>query len=93
MQEETIQVSYKKIGSDLNTFIFQQMKAPEVTKLLKQIDVKKAVGVKTILPKLIKIHVDIVAEPLTLVINCCLRQDIFLIMLRLLPLLLTNMAF
>ena len=49
------------------------MKAPEVTKLLKQIDVKKAVGVKTILPKLIKIHVDIVAEPLTLVINCCSR--------------------
>ena len=66
-----------KFGSDLNSFDFQQIKAPEVKKLLKEIDIKKAVGVDTILPKLIKIGVDIIAEPLTQAINCCLRQGIF----------------
>ena len=53
------------------------MIAPEVKKLLKEIDVKKAVGVDTNLPKLIKISADIIAEPLTQAINCCLRQGIF----------------
>ena len=62
-----------KFGSDLNSFDFQQIKAPEVKKLLKEIDIKKAVGVDTIPPKLIKIGADIIAEPLTQAINCCLR--------------------
>ena len=66
-----------KFGSDLNSFDFQQIKAPEVKKLLKEIDIKKAVGVDTIPPKLIKISADIIAEPLTQAINCCLRQGIF----------------
>ena len=66
-----------KFGSDLNSFDFQQIKAPEVKKLLKEIDIKKAVGVDTIPPKLIKTGADIIAEPLTQAINCCLRQGIF----------------
>ena len=66
-----------KFGSDLNSFDFQQIKAHEVKKLLKEIDIKKAVGVDTIPPKLIKIGADIIAEPLTQAINCCLRQGIF----------------
>ena len=66
-----------KFVSDLNSFDFQQIKAPEVRKLLKEIDVEKALGVDTIPPKLIKISADIIAEPLTQVINCCLRQGIF----------------
>ena len=66
-----------KFGSDLSSFDFQQIKAPEVKKLLKEIDIKKAVGVDTIPPKLIKIRAVIVAEPLTQAINCCLRQGIF----------------
>ena len=66
-----------KFGSDLNSFDFQQIKAPEVKKLLKEIDIKKAVGVDTIPPKLIKIGADIIAEPLTPAINCCLCQGIF----------------
>ena len=66
-----------KFGLDLNSFDFQQIKAPEVKKLLKEIDIKKAVGVDTIPPKLIKIGADIIAEPLTQAINCCLRQGIF----------------
>ena len=66
-----------KFGSDLNSFDFQQIKAPEVKKLLKEIDIKKAVGVDTIPPKLIKIGADIIGEPLTQAINCCLRQGIF----------------
>ena len=37
----------------------------------------KAVGVDTIPPKLMKIGADIIAEPLTKAINCCLRQGIF----------------
>ena len=65
-----------KFGSDLNSFDFQQIKAPQVKKLLKEIDIKKAVGVDTIPPKLIKIGVDIITEPLTQAINCCLRQGI-----------------
>ena len=40
-------------------------------------DVKKAVGVDTIPPKMIKTGADIIAEPLTQAINCCLRQGIF----------------
>ena len=64
-----------KFGSDLNSFDFQQITS-EVKKLLKEIDIKKAVGVDTIPPKLIKIDVDIIAEPLTQAINCCLRQGI-----------------
>ena len=66
-----------KFGSDLNSFDFQQIKAPEVKKPLKEIDVKKAVGVDTISPKLIKIGADITAEPMTQAINCCLREFIF----------------
>ena len=66
-----------KFGSDLSSFDFQQIKAPEVKKLLKEIDIKKAVGVDTIPPKLIKIRAVIVAEALTQAINCCLRQGIF----------------
>ena len=66
-----------KFGSDLNSFDFQQIKAPEVKKLLKEIDIKKAVGVDTIPPKLIKIGAEIIAEPLMQAINCSLRQGIF----------------
>ena len=61
-----------KFGSDLISFDFQQVKPAEV-----KIDIKKAVGVDTIPPKLIKIGADIIAEPLTQAINCCLRQGIF----------------
>ena len=66
-----------KFGSDLDSFDSQQIKAPQVKKLLKEIDVKKAAGVDTIPPKLIKIGADIIAEPLTQAINYCLRQGIF----------------
>ena len=44
----------------------QQIKAPEVKKLLKERDIKKPVVVDTIPPKLIKIGADIIAEPLML---------------------------
>ena len=54
-----------KFGSDLNSFDFQQITTSEVKKLLKEIDIKKAAGVDTIPPKLIKIGADIIAEPLT----------------------------
>ena len=67
----------KKFGSDLNSFDFQQIKLPEVKKLLKEIDIKKAVVVDIIPPKLIKINEDIIGELLTQVINCCLCQGIF----------------
>ena len=53
------------------------MKAPEVKKFFKEIDVKKAVGVGAIPAKLIKIGANIVVEVLTQAINCCLRQGIF----------------
>ena len=59
-----------KFGSDLNSFDFQQIKAPEVKKLLKEIDIKKAVGADKIPRKLIKIGADIIAEPLTQAISC-----------------------
>ena len=48
-----------KIGSDLNDFDFEQIKPPEVKKILKEIYVKKAVGVETVPPKLTKICADI----------------------------------
>ena len=64
-------------GLELNTFDFQQIKAPEVKKLLKETDVKKAVSGDTIFWKLIKIGADIIAEPLALVINCYLPRGIF----------------
>ena len=66
-----------KFGSDLISFDFQQVKPPEFKRLLKETDINKAVGVDTIPPKLIKIGADIIAEPLTKAINCCLRQGIF----------------
>ena len=65
-----------KCGSDLNSFDFQQKTTSEVKKL-KEMDIKKAVGVDTIPPKLIKIGADIIADSLTQAINCCLRQGIF----------------
>ena len=37
----------------------------------------EAVGIDTIHPKLIKISADIIGEPLTLTVNCCLSQGIF----------------
>ena len=66
-----------KFGSDFISFDFQQVKPPEVKRLLKEIDIKKAVGLDTIPPKLIKIGADIIAEPLKKAVNCCLRQGIF----------------
>ena len=66
-----------KFGSDVTCFDFQLVRPPEVKKPLKEIDIKKAVGVNTIPPKLIKIGVNIIAERLTQAINCCLRQGIF----------------
>ena len=66
-----------KFGSDLKSFDFKQIKASEVKKLLKERDIKKAVGVDTIPQKLVKIGADIIAEPLTQAINCCLCQGIF----------------
>ena len=41
--------------SDLNSFDFQQIRGPEVKKFLKEMDVKKAMVVDTIPPKLIKL--------------------------------------
>ena len=73
-QKHYINIVEKKLRFD---FDFQQIKALEIKKLLKEIDVEKAVGVDTIPPKLIKIGEDIIAEPLTQTINCCLRQGIF----------------
>ena len=54
-----------KFGSDLNSFAFQQIKTSEVKKLLKEIDIKKAVDIDTIPQKLIKIGADIIAETLS----------------------------
>ena len=65
-----------KFGSDLNSFNFQQITS-EVKKLVKEIDIKKAVGVDTIPPKLIQIGADNIAEPLTHAINCYLRLGFF----------------
>ena len=48
----------------LNSFGFQLIKASEVKKLLKEINVMRAVGVDTVPPKLIKIGADIIAESL-----------------------------
>ena len=58
-----------KFGSDLNSLDFQQITTFEVKKLLKEINIKKAVGVDTIPPKLIKVGANIIAEPLTQAIN------------------------
>ena len=66
-----------KFSSDLNSFDFREMEATEIKKLLKEIDIKKAVNVDTIPSKLIKIGGDITSEPLTQSINCYLRQDTF----------------
>ena len=65
------------------------MKAPEVKELSKGVDIKKAVSVDTIYTKLIKIGADIIAESLTLAINCFLRQKFLHIMLKLLLLFLS----
>ena len=54
-----------KFGADLNSFAFQQIKTSEVKKLLKEIDIKKAVDIDTIPQKLIKIGADIIAETLS----------------------------
>ena len=62
----------------MNGFDFQQIKAPEVKKLLKEIDMKKSVSADIIPLNLIKIGADIIADPLTQTIYCCLRQGIFL---------------
>ena len=51
-----------KFGSDLNSFDFQQITPFEVKTRLKEIDIKKAVGVDTIPPKLIKIGADIIIK-------------------------------
>ena len=44
---------------------------------MKEIDVKRALGVDAIPGKLIKTGADIIAEPLKLAMNCCLRQGVF----------------
>ena len=43
-----------EFGADLNSFDFQRIKAPEVRNLLKEIDIKKAVGVDSIPQKSLK---------------------------------------
>ena len=51
-----------KFGSDLNSSDFQQITPFEVKTRLKEIDIKKAIGVDTIPPKLIKIDADIIIK-------------------------------
>ena len=69
--------SKSKFSSDINSFDFRKIEATEIKKLLKEIDIKKAVDVDTVPPKLIKTGGDIISEPLTQAINCYLRQDTF----------------
>ena len=44
---------------------------------MKEIDVKKSVGLDTIPPKFIKFEADIISKSLMLTINCCLHVGIF----------------
>ena len=67
----------QSLSLDSAKFMFQPTNSSEVTKLLKEIDIKKATGVDKIPPKLIKISADIIAKPLTYAINNCLMQGIF----------------
>ena len=69
--------SKSKFSSDINSFDFRKIEATEIKKLLKEIDIKKAVDVDSVPPKLIKTGGDIISEPLTQAINCYLRQDTF----------------
>ena len=69
--------SKSKFSSNINSFDFRKIEATEIKKLLKEIDIKKAVDVDTVPPKLIKTGGDIISEPLTQAINCYLRQDAF----------------
>ena len=69
--------SKSKFSSDITSFDFREIEATEIKKLLKEIDIKKAVDVDTVPPKLIKTGGDIISEPLTQAVNCYLRQDTF----------------
>ena len=51
-----------KFGSDINSFDFQKIKTSKVKKFLKEIYIKKAIGVDTIPPKMIKIGADIIPD-------------------------------
>lgn len=46
-------------------------------KLLEQINIKKAIGVDTVHPKLRKLSAGILVKPLILTINCSSQQGVF----------------
>ena len=62
----------------MKSFNFQHIKSPEVKKISEKTNVKKAVRVDRNPQKLNQTGADIIAEPLKLARNCCLRQGVFL---------------
>ena len=66
----------KETGNSIG-FAFKNTNTSNVKKLLKNLDVKKAVGNDTIPPKLLKIAADSLSRPLTKAINKSIENSIF----------------
>ena len=59
------------------SFIFKLVNQNEVLKILKSVDPKKSVGIDSIPPKIIKMAANVLAKPLTDIINLSIKENTF----------------
>ena len=67
----------KNMNPTGNTFSFRPVSEEEVLILLKSVDTKKAVGIDTIPPLIIKESAEVLVEPLTKLINQSIKENVF----------------
>ena len=69
--------SINRNNSHLRTFQFQEVNIESVLKELKSINPKKSIGIDGLPPKIIQITCDVLAKPLTDIINKSLKENTF----------------
>ena len=64
--------------NDSSSFSFREATTAEIMKIIKALDINSAIGIDTIPPKLVVMSFDVIAEPLTKLINAsAIRSSIF----------------
>ena len=67
----------KTIHPKCSTFSFKSVSESEILNLLRSVDSKKSVGIDTIPPLIIKESAEILARPLTQIINESIKENVF----------------
>ena len=61
----------------LETFAFQQVDEVKVKKYINKIGLKKATGLDNLSPKILRMTSDVLAKPITNIVNCMVKTSVF----------------